>query len=252
MKKQIRKFVCLALALVFMAGFAPQTAEAKTRYVNKTTWLEQDEWQTAKGRSDKYNPDSGTTTFTYHLYKISVPSNGYTVFKTESSKTDLGVYEAPKSGKAYYESKCIVTLSGAKTYYRVLKKGTYYVYAEKGDEFMWTFRSYANPTNYCIAKASSLAANQKVTVAYNHGYEYARWYKISTTSKKTIAMTLKELDKGSMSISLYNSKKESVSLTVSGNVYKTKSSVSKGTYYIRVRSDSYDTIFGRIAQLSWK
>ena len=252
MKNRCKQLLCAALALMLVMAFMPRQAEAATKYTNPATTLKQDTWVTAKGRTDSYDSSSSTTTFTYHLYKITVPANGFTRIYAGTIDANIGVYLAPKSGKAYYESTCVTTLTGAKTYYRVLKKGTYYLYADKGTKIKWNFKSVDNTTNFCRSKATAIKTGVKTTVVFNHGYEYDKWYKLSLTSKKFLYVSIKELDKYGMTIRIYDSKGAYVSASENDGLYKTKSSVAKGTYYIRVRNDSYDSIYGRIAQIAWK
>lgn len=262
MKKAVRQFLCMAIALCIIACCLPQRADAySTRYNSSIHTLKQKTYVTSKGYVSSYSSGTEINTRTCHYYKITVPTGGYVTFHTNNSSKSIYIYKTVKKNKMYYNSDVVNSMYGKKTYYRVLPRGTYYLFAEKSLKFKWVFHKVATPSNYCRSKAYGLKANQKSTVVFPHGYEFPRWYKITVSSKKTLYFYLTDLtDTWNLSFSVFNASGIRIPCTSSYSnhteTYQTKSTVAKGTYYIRVTASDYSTLKdyyrGRMGTIMWR
>ncbi|MDO5133883.1 MAG: hypothetical protein Q4D81_13035 [Eubacteriales bacterium] len=254
----LQQFVCLAMAVIICSGFIPLRAEASTKYVYKITTLKQNTYVTAKGDKSDYNDKTDSYTDTYYLYKITVPANGYVKIQTTNSSKYIYIYRSINKNEYIGHSDRIRECYDSKIYYQALPKGTYYIYADSGTKFKWSFVKCKNPSNYCRSRAATLAAGKKTTIVINPGYEYDRWYKVVLKKKKTITVTIKILDDNYRSdFYLYDSKGSRVNCPyLTTDSYRT-AILPKGKYYIRILaidkySDAYGDFTGRISQLMWK
>lgn len=259
MKKFMKQFLCMAVALCLITCFMPQRADASTtKYVTKINTLAQNTYVTSKGYNSVYSTSTSSYTKTSYFYKITVPAGGYVTFHTNSTSKSIYLYRTIKKNKSYFDSNNINYLYNKKTYYRVLPSGVYYVFAEKGLKFKWVFHKTTTPTNYCRSKAYGLSASKKTTTVFPRGYEFNRWYKITVTSKKTLYLYLTDLTTGyTLSVDVLTAGGIKVYTTsVNDTTYRTKEAVTKGTYYLRVSPHDYtsttDYYKGRIGTLMWK
>lgn len=250
----LKRLLCAALAVVLFAGFVPMRTEAYSEeYAYKVTTLKQNTYVTAEGYSETYNYDTDVNSGTYYLYKITVPANGFITLQTTNSSNDLSIYKGYKKNQRLSDEYELAWLDDCKTYYRVMSKGVYYIYASKGTRFKWKFTKASNSTNYCRARAKTLAAKKKLKVVINHRYECDRWYRVVLKKKKTITVNFNVLDEEEMEFDIYNSKGSHIDCPLlSGTRYRT-ARLPKGKYFIRVRGggQDYDNR-GRICQIMWK
>lgn len=273
MKRIAKTIFFVAFSVVLMAIFIPFKSEAKDIYKYNVSNLKQKTWKTLKEDSSFYKNDR---IFNYNICKITVPSNGYVRIDSSDKtswiniSTKLQKINSPiDSGKPYE------TLYGSKTYYEVFPKGTYYLYGDMYStiKIRWSFVKASNPTNFCRAKAKSLASSKKETIVFNDGYEYDRWYKISLKKKQPITVYYSCLDSSvnpiSPYFSVYTSKGDRINCPEyeSGKSFRTPIQ-KKGTYYIRIEKREVSSYYGRnsntgkeeyrwnsagrIRKLSWK
>lgn len=253
----MQKFLCLALALVLAVGFAPLPAQASTeRYVYKTISPKQNTYITGKGEAYSYNSDTGVSTTTFYLYKMTVPSAGFIRIQTTTPSKLMCLYRSINRSKSLWDSNSIAGFDGKKLYYRVLPKGTYYLAVESSTRFRWTFIKFAPTSNYCRTRATALSAGQTKTIVYNYGYEFSKWYKVVLPTRKTITVTFKSLDDYYPDFEVFNYRGLYIRCPeLTATSYRT-AILPKGTYYIRVNRhydyDDYDYYNERICQLTWR
>jgi hypothetical protein len=254
MKRITRTIICIVMSVVFMVICVPFKSEAKDIY--NTSTLKQNTWKKIKSVSYSYKNDEDY--FDYYYYKITVPSNGYIKFDI-SGKSSYNIEIVRKLSKNTYDH-CAWFDDDSKPFYIALPKGTYYLHNSHGDnepKVRWSFVKASNPTNYCRAKAKTLASNKKETIVFNDGYEYDRWYKITLKKKQPITAYYSCLDyrisPTSPYFSVYTAKGERINCPEfeSGKSFKTPIQ-NKGTYYIKVEKRSDWDTTGRIRTLRWK
>ena len=103
-------------------------------------------------------------------------------------------------------------------------------------------------------KANTLAPKKKIKLVFNHKYEFARWYKIKLTKRKTITLTLKGLDDDSYTdFEIFDSERKEINCPrLTDTSYRTET-LPKGTYYLRIDGGRYyDEWSGRMRQIMWK
>jgi hypothetical protein len=229
--KKLKK-VLLFVALLVMA--CSMTTQAATKTVTKVTTLKQNTWSAKKYSDYSYSAKTGTGTYTYYMNKIVIPADGYiSVSGTANADTYIRLYT---STKAAYDGSVRATMNSI----TAIDKGTYYVYGDKNFSFKYTFTKAVNSTNYCIAKATTLASGKKVTVCNTSSYFYDRWYKVVLKKKQQINLYVSTGD-GS-NIKIVSSKLDEYDMAHDGNHYYTQATLAKGTYYIRVRAYQYDPL----------
>ena len=254
-RSAVKQLACFLLAVMITAAFVPLPARAATeKYNYKIISLSQKKWVTAK--PDSYNKN--TNTYTFYLYKITVPANGFIRIDTKSD-FDFNIYKTINKKKSIEDNQVYELLYEGKTYRRVLPKGTYYINAG-GMTLKWQFTTAKNPTNFCRTRSTRLKAGYKKTEVFNFGYEFDRWYRISLTARKPINVTLLHLDTYfldgySISSSIYNSQGIRVSCKkLEGINFKT-AVLPRGTYYIRIHrslDEHLRSFEGRICQFWWR
>ena len=254
----MKRLLCIALSLVLTAGFAPMRAQASDWNLKyNISTLKANTFSTIKPDYKNYN----NNTKEYYLYKITVPANSYVKIKTNNKNNSLKIYKRFSKEKELHESDPAVSLSKKTSYYRVLPKGTYYIYNDNSANvrIKYTFTKVKNPGNYCKAKAYSLAAGKKRTLVFNYKYEFGRWFKIQLTKKKAITITSKYLDERDYSshISVYDSYGHRIDTYELNNTTDRTQVLPKGTYYIRVSrlgySDNDNGLYlARMCQFYWK
>ena len=240
----LRRLLCIALAVMLTAGFIPVHTEAATAKLNVITL-----------KSEKT-----TTVREGYCYKIKVPANGYIKIKTNTTNHFFIYNSYKKIGVNNVDS-----LGYTKIHYRVLPKGTYYILGPKGAKFNWSFIKTKTPANYCRFKASPLKKGKKITIVFNHNYEFARFYKIKLTSKKAITIKQKGLDSDIgrfyNELELLDSKGCSVGFLNSNTSPEDKEKRTRtlpaGTYYIVVDTSSHgyngsSERMNHVCQIYWK
>lgn len=265
-RKALQHLLCITLAIIITAGFIPMSASAYSAYSDAYTYrintLGQKKTVTQKTTTEFYYDDSTNTLFsTFYMYKINVPANGYLRIASSASSKEIRIYKSINKNKDIYSQDYIISLCGSRAYYKILPRGYYYIQADQGTKFSWSFNR--NKTiNYCRARASSLKAGAKTRIFFTYGYECDRWFKVSLTRNKTITVTFNQLDPDpnwiQSEFAVYDSRGYIVNCPA---LPKTKTSyrtgtLRKGTYYIRVRkynsqgeSNKYT---GRIVQIMWR
>lgn len=254
-KKSMKRLLCVALALVLMAGYAPLRAEAalKQKYTYHVVKLKPKKFVTTKLAKIEYR--NGRWTNEIYLYKIQVPANGYVKIQTANSSSAFSIYRNYKKNKELQISDALYTGSGQKNYSIVLPKGTCYICANQKAKIKWSFVKAATPKNYCRATATAIKKGKKTTAVFHDKYEFPRWYKLTLTSNRAITVTAKALDSksGTHSFEVLDSRGVSVETTILKS-HKVKTKVlPKGTYYICLStSDDYGYYNNRVIQLTWK
>ena len=258
-RSAVKQLACFLLAVIITVGFVPLPAQASTKKYNyKITTLKQKKWVTAKDYTYNYNQDKDVTTYTYQLYKITVPANSFIRIDSKNKSDDyygIYIFKSLNRNKPYYSQANYIDYYNVNIYRQVLPKGTYYIYADAGTTFKWQSTTTKNPTNFCRSRSARLKAGYKKWEVFNYGYEFDRWYRISLTARKPITITMKDIaeDYGDDNFSIYNSRGYKVSCNeLSDTNYRT-TVLPKGTYYIRVYTRAYyDTHHDRIYQFWWR
>jgi hypothetical protein len=200
--------------------------------------------------SDK--TDVGTDTFDMLRFKVTEP--GYVILYTNKASNSIELYKNFKRGIDLEYSESIEEYHGAKKYYQVLPKGTYYFHANQRCRIMYNFFPLKNASNYCRANAKVLASNKETRIMTYYGREHSRWFKITTTAKKNITAYIKRLDRSdSITVAIYNNKGRLIA-SCRGNKAIAVNRAA-GTYYIKVwreedESDD-DYYLGRLVTLKW-
>ena len=251
----LKKLICMALIVLIMIGFFPfQAYAASTKYVYKITTLKQNKYVTSKEYTYKYNEKTNTETYTYDLYKINLPGNGYVRIETKSIK-DLYIYKAINTKKDLYSSESILNLYGKRVYREVLPKGTYYIRADKWVKFKWNYCYAKWGTNYCRSRAVPLSSGKKRIEMFHYGREYDRWFKVYLPQKRTITVTYSAKNYYT-DFYIYNSRGYSVRCPELTETSWRTPLLPKGTYYIRVYrdDDEYEDSFyhGRYLEFWWR
>lgn len=255
----IKQLLCIALSVMLATGFMPLHASAySNKYVYKVTTFKQNTPTAVKADTFEYDEKTQTDTTVYHMYKITLPANGYIRTQASSKNYTLYIYRSLPSGRYLENPDAITSLSGSGTNYKVLPKGTYYIRSSCDLSLKWSFTRINHKSNYCRAKAASLKSGKKAVVVFDYGYEYAKWYKIKLKKKKKITVTQEVMDSLSprTNLAIYDSRGYRVQFSMlSGMRYQT-AKLPKGTYYIMV-SRSFDrnesSVYeGRLDQISWK
>lgn len=238
-RNAVKHLICIVLTVVITAGFIPLRAEADTtKYVYKFISLKQNKYVTSRDYTERYIEKTDTYIETYYLHKISVPANGYIRINANNTG-DIYIYKTINKKKALYESDSIRSLYGKKVYYEVLPKGTYYIKADSGVKFKWSFVKVQGGSNYCRARARRLAAWKKIVEIFNYGQEYNRWYMISLPRKKTITVTY-SFEPYDPVFDVYNSHGIKLNCPSLTNRSWRTALLPKGTYYIRISRDRYE------------
>ena len=267
MKKLAKQFLALMFVLILALGVFPQKAEA-------AYYLQTKEYALGKNTTvsaNKYTREYPNSYDKYYYYKFTVKNTGYVKFSVSNANASLRIYKSYKKN-AIPSGNYVVSLTGMKTYYRVLPKGTYYLYYIGYNvpdiKVSYSFTKGKLTTNYSKNRAISLKAKATATIFEPYGDEFGKWYKFKATSNK-VTITTKVLDSNysgvnfelrdstgkSIDVSKYDSKN---TVTDNGNVRKlTRKGMVKGaTYYILISpySSSYTDKYTdrRLITLSWQ
>ncbi len=259
----IKHLVCIVLIVIITSCFIPLRAWAYTKYSYRVTALGQKKTVTQEADTEYYDDSTYTDVYTCYIYKINVPANGYLRIASSASSNEIKIYKSidttEEIDRQRYENE-IATLKGSRVYYRILPRGYYYIHADEGTKFNWSFNRKKTVYNYCRARAASLKAGAKIGIFFTCGYEYDRWYKVSLTRNKTITITFNQLDaeyRDLNGFSVYDSRGKYINCPeLTGNSYRT-GTLRKGTYYIRIWRErdigsEVKECSGRIAQVMWR
>ncbi len=257
----LKQLLCITMAVIIITGFIPLHTWAYThKYSYRVTALAQKKTVTQKADTERYYESTDTDVDTYFIYKINVPANGYIRIASSSTSKEIRIYKSINNKNDIYSQDCIVSLKGSRAYYRILPRGYYYIQADSGTKFNWSFGRRKTVYNYCRARAVSLKAGAKTGVFFTCGYEYDRWYKVTLTRNKTITVTLSRLDAEYNSslngFDVYDLQGKAVNCPeLTKTSYRT-GTLRKGTYYIRIwrdrDEDEYGDYRGRIVQVIWR
>lgn len=247
--------LCIALTVVITVGLVPLRAEAyTTKYAYKFITLNQNKYVTSRDYTERYIEKTDTNIETYYLHKISVPANGYIRINANSTN-EIDIFKTINKKKYLYASEPILDLYGKKVYYEVLPKGTYYIKADSGVKFKWSFVKVQSGSNYCRIRAQKLAAGKKKIEIFNYGQEYDRWYMISLPQKKTITVSY-SLKQFNPDLIVYNSRGVKVNCPALTDKSRRTPVLAKGTYYIRLSRDRYEDKYSfyreRFVQFWWR
>lgn len=251
------------MAVIIITGFIPLHTWAYThKYSYRVTALAQKKTVTQKADTERYYESTDTDVYTCYIYKINVPANGYLRIASSATSKEIKIYKSIDKTEEIdwqYENE-VATLKGSRAYYRILPRGYYYIHADPGTKFNWSFNRKKTVYNYCRARAVSLKAGAKTGVFFTCGYEYDRWYKVTLTRNKTITVTLSRLDAEYNSslngFDVYDLQGKAVNCPeLTKTSYRT-GTLRKGTYYIRIwrdrDEDEYGDYRGRIVQVIWR
>ena len=250
-RSAVKQLACFLLAVIITVGFVPLPAQASTeKYNYKITTLNQRKWVTAKEYS--YNYD--TSTYTYNLYKISVPVNSFIRIDCKIDQGFIYFFKSINRKQSVFDQESTIDFQSGGVYRVVLPKGTYYIFAYDA-KFKWQSATSKNPTNFCRARATRLNAGAKKWEVFNIGYEFDRWYRISLTARKPITVTMNTMDNDynyHNSFAIYNSRGYKVTCNALNDTNYRTAVLPKGTYFIRVHFEYYDDLSGRIYQFWWR
>ena len=250
-RSAVKQLACFLLAVIITVGSVPLPAQASTtKYNYKITTLKQKKWVTAKD----YTYNSDTNTYTYYLYKITVPANSFIRIDSKNKSAWLNIFKSIDRKKSLSDQDALEYFYSQNVYRYVLPKGTYYICAYEEPTFKWQSTTTKNPTNFCRSRSARLKAGYKKWEVFNYGYEFDRWYRISLTARKPITVTMKQMDSdGGDNFSIYNSRGYYVTCNELNDSVSRTAVLPKGTYYIRVYTDvDYDRYYGRICQFWWR
>ena len=251
MKKRISKrlITTILAALMIVTLILPTSAFAAVNYQFKTLSA----GAVAK-TSYKYNSETGIH-YTYYTIKVSKP--GELAF-TLSDDASITLYTDKKDLTDYTHNGSAKTISYRSDNKSVsVEKGTYYMNVSSGTA-KYKFTAAPSATNYSVSKAVSLASGKTAKVMLTPKTNFARWFKISLSSKKKIAYSA-NTNTAAINIEVYNSKMQKLETVKNGSdvKYITKEKQPKGTYYLRVKSQTRyygdrDYAFGDVINFSWK
>lgn len=250
MKKLTKRLITLAIAALMLTTLiAPVTASAAVNYQFKTLKA-----GTTAQKSYKYNSATGIH-YTYYTIKVDKPGqlaftlsdDGYVYIYNNKNDLINGTYKNSYKSISY-RSDCKAV---------AVEKGTYYLNVSDGTA-KYKFTAAPAAGNYCVSKAKTVAASTNTKVMLTPKTNYSRWFKISLPSKKKITYTT-NTNTAATSIEIYNTKMQKLETIKNGSdvKYCTKEKQAKGTYYIRVKSQTRyagdrDYAFGNIYTFKWK
>ena len=187
-------------------------------------------------------------------YKVTVKNDGVLTISAKNlgvageSWMDLYIYKKDK-GQYYSLSNAVWTKDKSKTVKYAVEKGTYYIKANTYTKFKYTFTKMEDKANYCASKAITLKKAKEVAVVNSAMNGYDRWYKIKLTKKQMLTIW------NSGSVAIYDSNFNVIDLIQNDEdytkYYSTKM-LGKGTYYVRIYSNSYYNSYNRASYTTFK
>lgn len=254
----------MALLCIF-AGAVPVQAQAyETKGEYRIHTLAQKKWLTAPEDGENYT----------NVYKIKVPSDGYIKVSVNSDKvTGRHANRVPAMLFTSYKVNADNAMDDYHvanfqpgTHFLALKKGTYYFYPGADNlKFKWEHHAVSHGSNYCMAKAETLASGKNRKVSFAYGYEFAKWYKVNLAKKQKIRLYARRLESKARYGRVYGPGIQAIIVNKYGKKIKTTEIdtntqitglLAKGTYYIcltRLRPDGKDEYYGdRLISLTMK
>ena len=242
-----RQLAISAAVLFITLLLFPAAVHAEDRYTYKIKSLHAGSIVTAAGSTAKTYEGNYVWSQTVTVYKISVPSKGYVRVKAAGSSTPyLYLLKSNLNKKVHPSAQTNWMADGSlKGHnltqwlglgYASVKKGTYYIYAEKGTRFQYNFKKQSTkPSNTGSSKAIKIKSGTTEYTYINKGYKRIRWFKISVPSNKVLTIILKSFFTGESwtQVKVYDSKLKSVYLQTGTQISKTLA-LKKGTYYIKL------------------
>ena len=240
MKKRTRRILTLVLAVMMLLPvLAPITAQAA---VSKSSTVKALSPGNTVGQSYYYSYSNGTSYYKYTYYKISASKPGRLTFTITSSTTSSpGAMISNSLAYLRYWDGVISTKPSSYNYEYLSNKeqltidaGTYYVRVDNNCKLKFTFTAATNKENYCAAKGITFSPNKTITIMQTPMYNYARYYKITTTTKKQIVY----VSNNTSMITVYDKNGHRLETIQNGSdtKYCTRDKVPAGTYYLRVAS----------------
>jgi hypothetical protein len=258
MKMKKRKINLAIIMVLIIAMMLPQSVFAayKEKYDHKVIDLTVGKYVNAVSYTSKYDEDTDTSTDTFYMYRLTVPSNAFICIVCGSAANSLSLYSSYKKGKDIDESKSIVDFAGQKKYYQVLSKGTYYIHVESSVKFKYHYYTINDRNNYSRSTAANLAAGTRTTAMFHFGRENSKYYRIVLKQSRPIIVNLERRDgEDGIGFSVLNSLGKRIAQTVSTQSTIITNALPAGTYYIRVdREDELeddDHYTDRLASLTW-
>ncbi len=236
MKKHLKKLMLVFLtAALICASCMPVMASTNRKIVT----MPKGSWKTMV-----YGGDASSN-YSYYYYKIVIPSDGYITLKKYSASSSVSIYDS----KFNNVNSDLYSNSSTKTISVGVKKGTYYLKCGYGGaKAKYTFTAVKRKANYSKKTAVSLKSGKKVNIVQTNDYNYSRWYKIKTTSKKYI----KVASKTPVYIELYDKNGKYVSISTNSSYITSYKKLSAGTYYIKVTTKtSFETGKANYTYIKW-
>ena len=227
-----KRLAVVVLFAVMIMMFAVPVAADTYRYValdsQSGTWITQ----------KKHYWNSDYTVCTSYVYKVVVPATGYLRINIANAQEYDTIEIKRKRGQeepdGYYES-------GGR--YGV-DKGTYYIYADEGQKFKYTYTKAPAGSNFSRAKATVLAKNTRKHIAQTPAYNFSRWYKARITAKQRINITMN----GAFRVLLVTQTGKAVQMssvnTSTGKRFSSKNVLAAGNYYIVVLRANEEYTYG--------
>ena len=226
MGKSISKHLILILTITSLisAMLIPLSVSAasgtRIRYLKAGQWADQSEI------SESISGNGNTT-----YYKIKVSKAGRLIFTFLNGSASFLITPSTDDCSAYISNGSSV----------VVDKGTYYLRLSSG-KCKYIFKAATTQTNYCADKAKKLKAKKTAKMFFTSKNNFSRWYKITLSKKQKIRIEFNH----SRDVVLYNAKGKAIDIHSSepsyslgyGRKYATSKKQPKGTYYIRVLSES--------------
>ena len=235
-KHALISFVLIVVLLIATAMPASASVD-KTKIVTASL----NQWFNANNYDYFYDEKNGEAIYTYYVYKVTVPSDGYLELSIKG--WSLRLYKKLSDAVEHEYSREICEIHGNDTVKVAVDKGTYYVRAY--GQVRCSFKAVKATGNYCMAKASRLAAKKTVTACMSNKHYYSRWYKITLKRRKQITFWSNQGDQ----VYVYDAKGRELDTEHAGTQstrYFTKKQ-KKGTYYLRITPWGNDVI-----TLKWK
>ena len=201
-KYLLKALLCFVLIAAMFVAIAPKNVEAAT---------------------PKLMPQGTYVTFKPgEKYKITIPANGYIKVYNPSQSWEVSFKKSGQPETALYTNKTQLVPTNTGTYY--IRNGS-----DSAIKLKYKYVKVANTTNYCMKRASALAAGKTKTICVNNGREFDRWYKIKLTKSKTITLYTHRMH---YDLSIYNSEFEEFSCSPLEDGKLKSPKLPKGTYYL--------------------
>ena len=226
--KPVKRILALILSFVFILSIAPITSQAAgVSYPTIKTSFPNGSNKTFKKGSVRDGIAYTMTLTDDTVFTFTKPDvySGISFYKDKKFKTKLFGFSLPKG-----KEKTVA-----------IAKGTYYVLFSQ-DVKMTTAKKlatkYNNKENYCKLKKVKLTKNKAVTIAQTPGYNYSRWYTLTTTAEQVLHLSISDTR---LRYTVFDSQMKRVSFYTSGKTKISSQELPKGTYYLKINEDIGDT-----------